>query len=267
MARRRNEGLLETLVDFPWWVSVIAACVVYVVIKWVAPAAFASNMILGGIAQGFSGMAGFFAALFLVPAAISFFRQVIRGKNLEAQRDLVTLRKLSWREFEGLVGEAFRRRGYFLIEQGGNQPDGGIDLILRKDGQLFLVQCKHWQSRQVGVSIIREQFGILSASKASTVFVVTSGTFTEEAKAFAAGKPIELIDGPMLLELVGDVQQSGQALSAKESTVGKPASGAVACPKCGSEMKQRIAKQGANAGQPFWGCVRFPACRGTRNIE
>lgn len=267
MARRRNEGLLELLTDFPWWVSVCAACVVYVSIKWVAPATFASSMILRGVTEGLSAMAGLFAFLFLIPAAISFYRQVIRGKNLEAQRDLMTLRKLSWREFEGLVGEAFRRRGYFLIEQGGNQPDGGVDLILRKDGQLFLVQCKHWQSRQVGVPIIREQFGILSASKANKVFIVTSGTFTEESNVFAAGKPIELIDGHKLLELVGEVQHEGQVLAPKCAATTPPASAAVSCPKCGSEMRQRTAKHGANAGQPFWGCVRFPACRGTRSIQ
>lgn len=34
------------------------------------------------------------------------------------------------------------------------------------------------------------------------------------------------------------------------------------CPKCGAEMVQRIAKSGANAGKAFWGCSRFPACRG-----
>lgn len=265
MGRRRKEGLLEVLVDFPWWVSVVAAVVVYVLVKWVAPAAFASNLILAGMAKGLSGIAGYFAALFLLPAMFSLVRQVIRGKMLDAQRDLDSLRKLSWREFEGLVGEAFRRRGYFLIEQGGNQPDGGIDLILRKDGQVVLVQCKHWQTRQVGVAVIREQFGILSASKASQVFVVTSGSFTEDSIAFAAGKPMQLIDGPKLLELVRDVQQPGQQLPAN-APAASPASQAIVCPKCGSEMKQRTAKQGANIGQPFWGCVRFPACRGTRTI-
>lgn len=265
MGRRRKESLLEVLVDFPWWVSVAVAGVAYVLIKWVAPAVFASNMILGGITKGLSGSAGYFAALFLLPAVFSFVRQVIRGKTLDSQRDLDSLRKLSWREFEGLVGEAFRRRGYFLIEKGGNQPDGGIDLILRKDGQVVLVQCKHWQTRQVGVAIIREQFGILSASKASQVFIVTSGSFTEDSIAFAAGKPMQLIDGPKLLELVRDVQQSGQQLPATTPAV-SPASQAVVCPKCGSEMTRRTAKQGANAGQPFWGCVRFPACRGTRTI-
>lgn len=261
MARNRKESLLELLVDFPWWVSVVFAAVVYVVIKWMFPWLAGGNLILSGLAAGFQGLAGLFAFLFLLPGAASFYRQVIRGRNLEAQRNLDTLRRLSWREFEGLTGEAFRRRGYLLIEQGGNKPDGGIDLVLRKDGQKVLVQCKHWQARQVGVSVIREQFGILAAEGADKVYVVTSGSFTNDAKAFANGKPIALIDGPALLELVSGVQKTGVASSAAEITDQSPT-----CPRCGGIMKRRVAKQGANAGEPFWGCVRFPQCRGTRAI-
>ena len=132
---------------------------------------------------------------------------------------LRNLRISSWQEFERVVAEVFRRRGYSLIEQDGNQPNGDIDLILRKDGEVILVQCRHWQFHQVDLAIIREQFGILSASKASRVFVLTAGSFTEDAIAFAAGKPMQLIDGPklfeLLLELLGKPQNSGQKLPAK----------------------------------------------------
>lgn len=34
------------------------------------------------------------------------------------------------------------------------------------------------------------------------------------------------------------------------------------CPKCGSDMVLRTAKGGANQGEKFWGCSRFPQCRG-----
>jgi hypothetical protein len=34
------------------------------------------------------------------------------------------------------------------------------------------------------------------------------------------------------------------------------------CPKCGSEMVLRTAKSGANQGGQFWGCSKFPQCRG-----
>jgi len=34
------------------------------------------------------------------------------------------------------------------------------------------------------------------------------------------------------------------------------------CPHCGSEMVKRQAKSGRNIGRFFWGCPRYPACRG-----
>ena len=38
------------------------------------------------------------------------------------------------------------------------------------------------------------------------------------------------------------------------------------CPVCGSPMRLRTAKSGANAGSHFWGCTQYPACRGVREI-
>lgn len=37
------------------------------------------------------------------------------------------------------------------------------------------------------------------------------------------------------------------------------------CPQCGSRMIRRTARRGARAGRQFWGCARYPHCRGTRN--
>jgi len=39
------------------------------------------------------------------------------------------------------------------------------------------------------------------------------------------------------------------------------------CPKCENPMAYRKARKGRNAGQGFWGCTAFPACRGTREID
>jgi restriction system protein len=38
------------------------------------------------------------------------------------------------------------------------------------------------------------------------------------------------------------------------------------CPKCGSEMVLRVVKKGEHAGKQFFGCLRFPSCRGIRNV-
>lgn len=40
-----------------------------------------------------------------------------------------------------------------------------------------------------------------------------------------------------------------------------------ACPRCRGRMVRRTAKRGPNAGNHFWGCSRFPACHGTRELE
>ena len=46
----------------------------------------------------------------------------------------------------------------------------------------------------------------------------------------------------------------------------EPKDEAPKCPGCGDVMVLRTAKQGKNAGLPFWGCSRFPKCKGTRAI-
>ena len=37
------------------------------------------------------------------------------------------------------------------------------------------------------------------------------------------------------------------------------------CPDCGSPMVLRTARRGKNKGGQFWGCSRYPKCRGTRD--
>lgn len=39
-----------------------------------------------------------------------------------------------------------------------------------------------------------------------------------------------------------------------------------ACPKCGSDMVIRESKNGASAGNKFWGCTTFPKCRAIAKI-
>ncbi len=38
------------------------------------------------------------------------------------------------------------------------------------------------------------------------------------------------------------------------------------CPKCGSVMVLREVKKGKNMGNKFWGCSKFPKCRGAVNV-
>ncbi len=41
----------------------------------------------------------------------------------------------------------------------------------------------------------------------------------------------------------------------------------ILCPKCGAPMIRRVASKGSNAGNAFYGCSKYPACRGIVSIQ
>jgi restriction system protein len=257
MPRRRDQYPLVILTGLPWWVGLAFAVVVYAGVRWLLPSLWANNQALRPLAAALSNIAWLIALPFVVVAGLSALGSSYRRHLLDAQRDLDTLKALSWQDFERLVGEAYRRQGYAVEEVGGSAPDGGIDLLLRRQRQKVIVQCKRWKSAQVGVSLIREFYGATVAERATRGIFVTTGTYTPDAIEFARDKPLELVDGAALAALVEGVQTDKPPATAAPATP--------LCPKCGGEMVKRVAKRGGNAGGEFWGCRRYPACKGVRN--
>jgi DNA-binding helix-hairpin-helix protein with protein kinase domain len=100
-------------------------------------------------------------------------------------------------------------------------------------------------------------------------------------KAMAEMRDAEFVQLASLREQIqADIQYLGgtlpsappQAVAATVSSVSGSVStpsasrGAVkSCPRCGSMMILRVARQGRWSGHQFWGCSRYPVCRGTRN--
>jgi restriction system protein len=118
---------------------------------------------------------------------------------------ITALALMSWRDFERMVSEAFRQRGFTVTGFGGYGRHGGVDLGLMKNGERFLVQCKHWRKQQVGVTVVRELNGVIAALGANGGYVVTCGQFTREAQEFAQKTKIQLFDGNALEQWIGHV--------------------------------------------------------------
>lgn len=178
------------------------------------------------------------------------------------------LRSLSWREFEDLVGRAYRFQGYEVLPTAAG-ADGGIDLILTRSSERIFVQCKHWRSQQVGVKVVRELYGLVAAHGATWGIVATSGAFTDEAEEFARNTRTTLLDGRAVAQLVAlarDVDPVEGPPLTQASPVPAPANLHIdpSCPICSAPMALRIARRGARAGSRFWGCTRFPGCKGVR---
>jgi restriction system protein len=255
---RGNKHLLHELIGLPWWVSLVVAVIVFAAMRWLLPALAGSSMILRQLSVGLRSYAWWFALPFLATAALAAARSFHRRRLLDDQVGLESLRALSWQDFERLVGEAYRRQCYVVEEIGGSAPDGGIDLLMHRQGSKTIVQCKRWKTAQVGVSLIREFYGVMMSERAPSGIFVTTGTYTPDALDFARGKPLDLVDGEALAKLVQGLQPT-----TPKQAVMPPAP--LVCPKCGGEMVERLAKRGANAGKTFWGCRRYPQCQGVRS--
>jgi restriction system protein len=111
--------------------------------------------------------------------------------------------------------------------------------------------------------VVRELYGVMAAEGTTGGYVVTSGTFTKDARQFAAGRNVELIDGQGLDSLLRDGR--GAESDVKLGTVEAHASenATPMCPRCRSPMVMRTAKKGRNVGGSFWGCAQYPKCRHT----
>ena len=292
------DGVMDLVARLPWLAGVLLAMVSYLVLQAIAnqPVTISGNpsLISASITSAlWKGLAS--AGQYVLPllclggAGLSAYRRHQRKQlvcDVDHAKTADALDGMRWQEFEMLVGEAFRQQGFQVLEAGNGGADGGIDLVLSKPAQngreKYLVQCKQWRAWKVGVDVVRELYGVMAARGAAGGFVVTSGRFTSEAARFAEGRNLTLVDGSrlqsMLREAKGSVRKAPDAApapSSPASDVSPPTTASTTapaplqapdCPLCAKPMLQRTAKRGAGAGNRFWGCTGFPACRGTRPI-
>jgi restriction system protein len=119
---------------------------------------------------------------------------------------LERLLKLLPDAFERLSQRLLRESGFVEVKVTGHPGDGGIDGvgIIRLGGLLgfpVLFQCKRYRG-SVPPSVIRDFRGAM-IGRADRGLIITTGTFSREAKAEATrdgAPPIDLVDGEQLLD-------------------------------------------------------------------
>ena len=123
--------------------------------------------------------------------------------------------------FERLCQRLLRESGFTRVEVSGKSGDGGIDGVgvLRVNLISFqvLFQCKRWKG-SVGSEVVRNFRGAMQG-RADKGLVITTGTFTADARREATrdGAPaIDLIYGEALCGLMKDL---GLGLNVKEIRV------------------------------------------------
>ena len=269
MARRYKkspaEEIFEALIKmssvFPWWISIGVAGLLFFFVPFNLSEpqdSFSPNDVSGMLIGIIFGI----MFKYFVPAALAIggiLNLFNRGKSawifsaLSTKGAKETLRDLNWKDFEFLVSEYFKKEDYQVNLIDAQGADGGVDIKLYKNGELYLVQCKHYKAWKVSVKVVRELYGVMAAENAAGGFIVTTGKFTKDACSFAKDNGVELIDGNKLEKILDEDSQNS-------IPVGVTHAQANTCPVCGSELVRRSGPRGE-----FWGCASFPKCRFTKS--
>lgn len=106
------------------------------------------------------------------------------------------MQALTPRQFEELCAAIAQGWGY-EARAVGESGDGGVDVEMWRDGEYVVGQCKRYKGT-VPISQVRDFYGAMLHVGAKRGYFFTSGRFSDGAYRFVQGKPIELLDGPYL---------------------------------------------------------------------
>lgn len=169
---------------------------------------------------------------------------------------LKLIQEIEWKRFEELSTAYYREKG-IKAEATSIGADGGIDIKLYQDDSgnpTAIVQCKAWNSKQVGVKEIREFLGVMTHEKITKGFYMTSGEFSIDAKGTATANKITLINGDLFLAMIKRLPEESQIRLLALATKGDYKT--PTCSSCDVKMVRRNSKRGE-----FWGCVNYPRCK------
>lgn len=291
MARRpKKQSLIEMAITGSWVFSAILAVAIFIFINVVLP--FFNSPVFKPMALVFRSFGLFLMTLFAIMAIAKFFLQN-RLKNSPTlgvsspasssiskktfnnsisdlpvqslqQPDrlpstvwtLKLIQEIEWKRFEELSTAYYLEKG-IRAEATSLGADGGIDIKLYQDDSgnpTSIVQCKAWNSKQVGVKEIREFLGVMTHEKITKGFYMTSGEYSLDAKETALSNKITLINGEMFLAMINRLSVASQQKLLALATAGDYKT--PTCASCGVKMVSRSGSRGK-----FWGCSNYPRCK------
>ncbi|MFH8404036.1 restriction endonuclease [Streptomyces sp. NPDC018019] len=160
--------------------------------------------------------------------------------------------------FEDLVAELFRAMGMQAVTT-QRSGDGGVDVdALDPDpirGGKIIVQVKRYRNT-VPPTAVRDLFGTVQSAGANKGVLVTTSRFGPGAHAFANGKPLTLVSGPELVDLLARHGLRGRL----GDTAGPARRTAPAGEKRGGQVPEEDGAAGSILGMNWSGGVALDVC-------
>ncbi len=238
-----------------------------------------------------------FVFLICLLFTVFFISRLIKISRIEKNMNSRSFDSMSGEQFEEFCADILRGNGYQNVELTPTTGDHGIDIIARKDGVKYAIQCKRY-SKPVGNKAIQEAYSGKTIYNADVAVVMTNTEFTSQAIqdatklnvllwgrdkidslqrsgfSYDSVEEIKKLKGMINNNVSSRQREVKQEIDTTDegdsvSWIRELKNGGkeeMICPECGGKLVIRTAKRGANIGSQFYGCSNYPKCKYTKNI-
>jgi HJR/Mrr/RecB family endonuclease len=119
-------------------------------------------------------------------------RQLQEARALRA-REASGWISMGWRQFELECARIMRKHG-FKAQVTSESADKGVDIIAKKKGQEYAVQCKHWKNWRVGRPEVQQLAGVVAIERYDRGIIIALRDLTDGASESARKAGIEVWD-------------------------------------------------------------------------
>lgn len=180
-----NSGF-AILLRSPWWVSFAIAAAIVLACLALLPAHLAPFAAVGALPVAVIG-------------GIAAWRQWRAPSAARVQAVLQQAGAMPWRDFAERLEGAWRAEGHQVQRTDGPH----CDLRITKGEQTLLVAARRYKAATHGVEPLRElQAEVLRQGARAGVYVALQGTVSEQARGFAQGNGLALLEGEALATLL-----------------------------------------------------------------
>lgn len=110
---------------------------------------------------------------------------------------------MTGREFEEHCAGYLKRRGFKRIEMTKASGDQGVDILARRKGKTYAIQCKFYQ-KPVGNKAVQEAYAGMQYYDCDKGMVMTNSTFTKGAIELAGRTGVALWEAVPLRKAHGN---------------------------------------------------------------
>jgi len=150
-----------------------------------------------------------FGILFLIEGILlaAYFSALIQEKSLKkmltGSNSLDKLYMLNPFDFEEAVAEIFRKKGFQNVRVTPSSLDGGIDIIMDKNGEGYGVQCKKYDPESyIKIEVVKAVMPSCQRLGLQKAVFVTTAKYSEHTRAYMKTENMWLIDGAELVQMM-----------------------------------------------------------------